>query len=620
MGTHPIFESDFDCLTDGPDMSSGTKKIEAPEISSGAVVGKVRKSESRKSKRIGKRKEDLYSGDVYYKDAPQDSISGALQLGITTSVGSHSTDRDVLIQDFEIVESIYFPKCGTTQTAPHKFEDFRFKSYAPLAFRFFRDIFDISVEDFLNSIGAKPLVPMGNPGASGSCFWVTHDDEFIVKTVSNKEAHFLQKLLPGYYLNLDQNPRTLLPKFYGFYCISIGGRNIRVCVMNNLLPRRVKMDLKFDLKGSTFNRKASKKEREKSSPTYKDLDLMEILPNGLELDYEIYEAIRQTIKRDIRVLNSFKIMDYSLLIGIHNVTLHEKEKKQSQTSINTDDGTVTLRKSSKAQRDARKNHVSLNPTALQNILPNSTRPERLIVASDPWGGIPAKNRKGERLNLYLGIIDILQCYKTVKKLEHAWKALLYDGDTVSVHRPSFYSERFERFMFGKVFVSLPMTESLRRLNAQNKQRPKLKKTPEEDIKNLEIEEISVETPESPSNEISPTNEISPSNEQNIENVPQTESTVTEPNVTEIEQKTSNEINADKNDQNLQKESSFVTNVVTTTVTVPNQADTIELSKESHVTVSDEGDAKQNDQFLSQKIDTSSAEIIREQVPKLKDEA
>lgn len=166
-------------------------------------------------------------------------------------------------------------------------------------------------------------------------------------------------------------------------------------------------------------------------------------------------------------------------------------------------------------------------------------------------------------------------------------------------------------MFGKVFVSLPMTESLRRLNAQNKQRPKLKKTPEEDIKNLEIEEISVETPESPANEISPTNEISPSNEQNIENVPQTESTVTEPNVTEIEQKTSNEINADKNDQNLlQKESSFVTNVVTTTVTVPNQADTIELSKESHVTVSDEGDAKQNDQFLSQKIDTSSGEFSK----------
>ena len=67
-----------------------------------------------------------------------------------------------------------------------------------------------------------------NLGASGSCFWLTHDDEFIIKTVSKTEAKFLQKLLPGYYLNLDQNPHTLLPKFYGFYCIQIGGRNIRV--------------------------------------------------------------------------------------------------------------------------------------------------------------------------------------------------------------------------------------------------------------------------------------------------------------------------------------------------------------------------------------------------------
>ena len=48
-------------------MSSGTKKVEAPEISSGGVVGKVRKSESRKSKRIGKRKEDLYSGEIKMK-------------------------------------------------------------------------------------------------------------------------------------------------------------------------------------------------------------------------------------------------------------------------------------------------------------------------------------------------------------------------------------------------------------------------------------------------------------------------------------------------------------------------------------------------------------------------
>lgn len=75
--------------------------------------------------------------------------------------------------------------------------------------------------------------------------------------------HPLPPLLPAAQ-NLNQNPRTLLPKFYGLYCVQSGGKNIRVVVMNNILPRVVKMHLKFDLKGSTYKRRASKKEKEKS--------------------------------------------------------------------------------------------------------------------------------------------------------------------------------------------------------------------------------------------------------------------------------------------------------------------------------------------------------------------
>lgn len=41
---------------------------------------------------------------------------------------------------------------------------------------------------------------LSNPGASGSLFYRSGDDEFIMKTVSKKEAEFLQKLLPGYFL------------------------------------------------------------------------------------------------------------------------------------------------------------------------------------------------------------------------------------------------------------------------------------------------------------------------------------------------------------------------------------------------------------------------------------
>jgi 1-phosphatidylinositol-4-phosphate 5-kinase len=45
-----------------------------------------------------------------------------------------------------------------------------------------------------------PLIELSNPGASGSIFYLTADDEFIIKTVQHKEGEFLQKLLPGYYM------------------------------------------------------------------------------------------------------------------------------------------------------------------------------------------------------------------------------------------------------------------------------------------------------------------------------------------------------------------------------------------------------------------------------------
>ena len=98
---------------------------------------------------------------------------------------------------------------------------------------------------------------LSNPGASGSLFFLTNDDEFILKTVMHKEAEFLQKLLPGYYMNLNQNPHTLLPKFFGMFIYQCNQKNIRLTVMNNLLPSDVKMHLKFDLKGSTYKRKVT---------------------------------------------------------------------------------------------------------------------------------------------------------------------------------------------------------------------------------------------------------------------------------------------------------------------------------------------------------------------------
>lgn len=98
--------------------------------------------------------------------------------------------------------------------------------------------------------------------------------------------------------------------------------------MNNLLPSYVKMHQKYDLKGSTYKRKANKYERKKESPTFKDLDFIEHHPSGIYLESETYNALIKTMNRDCRVLESFKIMDYSLLVGVHNLDQASKEREE----------------------------------------------------------------------------------------------------------------------------------------------------------------------------------------------------------------------------------------------------------------------------------------------------
>ncbi|XP_044056695.1 phosphatidylinositol 4-phosphate 5-kinase type-1 gamma isoform X2 [Siniperca chuatsi] len=417
---------------DAADMDAAAKKAFITEMpSSSGLPGQ--------GKKIGHRGVDA-SGETTYKKTTSSALKGAIQLGIGYTVGNLSSkpERDVLMQDFYVVESIFFPSEGSNLTPAHHFPDFRFKTYAPVAFRYFRELFGIRPDDYLYSLCNEPLIELSNPGASGSVFYLTRDDEFIIKTVMHKEAEFLQKLLPGYYMNLNQNPRTLLPKFFGLYCVQSGGKNIRVVVMNNVLPRVVRMHLKYDLKGSTYKRRASKKEREKARPTFKDLDFMQDLQDGLMLDQDTYNALVKTLQRDCLVLESFKIMDYSLLLGVHNMDQAERERQMEGSQGSSDE------KRPVAQQKA------LYSTAMESIQGGAACGGS-IDTDDTMGGIPAVNGKGERLLLYIGIIDILQSYRLIKKLEHTWKALVHDGDTVSVHRPGFYADRFFKFMSSTVF-------------------------------------------------------------------------------------------------------------------------------------------------------------------------
>ncbi|XP_021702859.1 uncharacterized protein LOC5566784 isoform X4 [Aedes aegypti] len=445
------------------------------------LASRPHRPKSDKERKIGHRRVGE-GGEITYKKIQTTQIMGSIQLGIQHTVGSLASKprRDLLMMDFWELETISFPPEGSSMTPAHHFSEFKFKIYAPIAFRYFRDLFGIQPDDFMMSMCSAPLRELSNPGASGSIFYLTDDDEFIIKTVQHKEGEFLQKLLPGYYMNLNQNPRTLLPKFFGLYCYQCNSKNVRLVAMNNLLPSYVKMHLKYDLKGSTYKRKANKAERLKPSPTYKDLDFMEHHPNGIFLEADTCNALIKTIQRDCRVLESFKIMDYSLLVGVHNLDQALKEKQEAAAKAKSE-GESDYEDAPEADQYMVQEREEQRTTALnrsrntaygkmlirsinrQRLVAHSTAMESIQAESEPIdeeddvppGGIPARSEKGERLLLFIGIIDILQSYRLRKKLEHTWKSIIHDGDTVSVHRPSFYAQRFQDFMAKTVFKKIP---------------------------------------------------------------------------------------------------------------------------------------------------------------------
>ncbi|MEE6527844.1 hypothetical protein FKM82_029534 [Ascaphus truei] len=92
-------------------------------------------------------------------------------------------------------------------------------------------------------------------------------------------------------------------------------------------------------------------------------------------------------------------MDYSLLVGIHNMDRAHKERAVLDETAHSD-----------APRPAAQK--ALYSTAMESIQGEARR-GGAIETDDQMGGIPARNAKGERLLLYIGVIDVLQSYRSV---------------------------------------------------------------------------------------------------------------------------------------------------------------------------------------------------------------
>ena len=119
------------------------------------VKGQVLDKRKLRERKIGHRRVDE-EGQITFKKIQTSQIMGSIQLGIGHAVGSLASkpERDLLMLDFTIVETTSFPHEGSNLTPAHHYSDFKFKSYAPVAFRYFRDLFGIQPDDYLVCIFA----------------------------------------------------------------------------------------------------------------------------------------------------------------------------------------------------------------------------------------------------------------------------------------------------------------------------------------------------------------------------------------------------------------------------------------------------------------------------------
>eukprot|EP00899_Mesostigma_viride_P002232 jgi/Mesvir1/12009/Mv00312-RA.1 len=421
-------------------------------------------------------------GETIFKGHTSYDLMINLQLGIRWTVGktTRAPSYDLQKDDFSKKANVLhrFPRQGSTVTPPHPGYDFKFKDYCPMVFRQLRERFKIDAGDYMLSLcGDGGLREMPSPGKSGSMFYLSHNDRYIIKTMAKAEMKMLRQMLPDYYKHVMEHPSTLLTKFFGLHRLKPHrGRKVRFVVMGNLLCTDLRLHYRFDLKGSTLGRKTEGKTS--ATTTLKDLDL--------QWYFKLEEAYREKLLRQVEVdcafLERLSIMDYSMLLGVHERATPSNLQIRFNGATGPGGGIprspinpVDPISSVANVKNFRLAGVQ-TPTQVLAISPHRTDTFRPVQGSE--GGTDAlthlfgrstvtvglnmaatavplafKGREEEVTKvdvkdvvLYFGIIDMLQQYDISKILEHRYKALFHGGQAISAVDPLAYSTRFQAFM------------------------------------------------------------------------------------------------------------------------------------------------------------------------------
>ncbi|KAL4451482.1 hypothetical protein ABPG75_007144 [Micractinium tetrahymenae] len=286
--------------------------------------------EKRRRLRRGRRRQ-VRMGETIYKGHRSYDLMLNLQLGIRytiTTLNKLPPPKSIGEAHFREKVWLKFPREGSEVTPPHPSGDFKWKDYCPTAFKHLRGLFGIDNSQYILSIcGDQALREMPSPGKSGSVFFISHDDQFMIKTMHKEEIKLLLSMLPKYMRHVERNPETLLTRFYGVHRVKPShGRKVRFVVMNNVFRTDLDLHRKYDLKGSTHGRTAGP--RPGPTAIRKDLDL----DAAFHTEAKTRAKLLGQLAADCTFLEDIRVMDYSLLMGVHC----RSRGDTSASALNTD--------------------------------------------------------------------------------------------------------------------------------------------------------------------------------------------------------------------------------------------------------------------------------------------
>lgn len=248
--------------------------------------------------------------------------------------------------------------------------------------------------------------------------------------------------------------------------------------MNNLFPPHRDIHETYDLKGSAIGREYPEDlvEKKKGAAVMKDLNWLN-RNREIELGPEKRTLFEHQLKKDVELLQRLNIMDYSLLIGLHDMSKGNSQNLrqdklqvfQPGTSSGVDSTNPSLpglkrMPTQKGKRVSEADALALRQ-AIQSSDPKSlsesggTRlPDRDVserrhfIFYQDEGGIRSTDENNNPTGwiYYLNVIDLFTPYNSVKRAEHYWKGLTNDSRMISSVHPIQYGNRFYNFLMSVV--------------------------------------------------------------------------------------------------------------------------------------------------------------------------